>query len=337
MTYHEYESSVGRCSVGNENIDYIYPLDSMVNEISFKAHFMEVCDGLHALSIGEMNTYDKEVCGKATRNGIEKDFTIGVEMPDQVQALESEMLLRIKQQGLDITPKIIIVTRLLPDAVGTKCLPFRTDNEIIRKWISHFEVWPYLETYVDDVANELARELQATSNFIIGNYSDGNLIASLLAHKLGVTQYTIAHALKKTKYPNSDMYWKNFKDQYHFFYQFTTDLIAINQADFIIMSTFQEFAGRQGLSRLYDHDSNPQTTHVVWTLGYLILEVMRIGTTIISTDVSAFCGFLREDMYKRIKIFYPRGLLMAFKTYNKENSLINVPTLLKNTNEIAFV
>lgn len=28
---------------------------------------------------------------------------------DQVRALENEMLLRIKQQGLDITPKILIV------------------------------------------------------------------------------------------------------------------------------------------------------------------------------------------------------------------------------------
>ena len=28
---------------------------------------------------------------------------------DQVRALESEMLLKIKQQGLDITPEIIVV------------------------------------------------------------------------------------------------------------------------------------------------------------------------------------------------------------------------------------
>lgn len=29
---------------------------------------------------------------------------------DQVRALESEMLLRIKRQGLDITPRILIVS-----------------------------------------------------------------------------------------------------------------------------------------------------------------------------------------------------------------------------------
>lgn len=57
-------------------------------------------------------------------------------------------------------------------------------------------------------------------------------------------QCTIAHALEKTKYPNSDLYWKKFEDHYHFSCQFTTDLIAMNHADFIITSTFQEIAGK---------------------------------------------------------------------------------------------
>lgn len=38
------------------------------------------------------------------------------------------------------------------------------------------------------MAKELAAELQAKPDLIIGNYSEGNLVASLLAHKLGVTQ-----------------------------------------------------------------------------------------------------------------------------------------------------
>ncbi|KAM3196423.1 hypothetical protein ACQJBY_072226 [Aegilops geniculata] len=182
---------------------------------------------------------------------------------DQVRAMENEMLLRIKQQGLDITPQILIVsvTRLLPDATGTTCgqrlekvlgtehthilrVPFRTESGIVRKWISRFEVWPYLETFTEDVAHEISGELQANPDLIIGNYSDGNLVACLLAHKMGVTHCTIAHALEKTKYPNSDLYWKKFEDHYHFSCQFTTDLIAMNHADFIITSTFQEIAGK---------------------------------------------------------------------------------------------
>ncbi|MCI11258.1 sucrose synthase 2-like, partial [Trifolium medium] len=80
-------------------------------------------------------------------------------------------------------------------------------------------------------------------DFIIGNYSDGNLVASLLACKMGVTQCTIAHALEKTKYPDSGTYWRKFDDKYHFSCQFTADLIAMNSADFIITSTYQEIAG----------------------------------------------------------------------------------------------
>lgn len=58
-----------------------------------------------------------------------------------------------------------------------------------------------------------------------------------------ILQCTIAHALEKTKYPDSDIYWKNFEDKYHFSAQFTADLIAMNHSDFIITSTYQEIAG----------------------------------------------------------------------------------------------
>lgn len=39
-----------------------------------------------------------------------------------------------------------------------------------------------------DVASEITGELQGHPDFIIGNYSDGNLVASLLAYKMGITQ-----------------------------------------------------------------------------------------------------------------------------------------------------
>ncbi|KAF5950924.1 hypothetical protein HYC85_012917 [Camellia sinensis] len=182
---------------------------------------------------------------------------------DQVRALENEMLLRIQNQGLDVIPKILVVTRLIPDAKGTTCnqrlerisgtehshilrVPFRNEKGILRKWISRFDVWPFLETFSEDAANEIAAELQGVPDLIIGNYSDGNLVATLLSNKLGVTQQcNIAHALEKTKYPDSDLYWRKYEDKYHFSCQFTADLIAMNDADFIITSTYQEIAGRQ--------------------------------------------------------------------------------------------
>lgn len=39
-----------------------------------------------------------------------------------------------------------------------------------------------------DASNEIAAELQGVPDLIIGNYSDGNLVASLLSFKLGITQ-----------------------------------------------------------------------------------------------------------------------------------------------------
>lgn len=55
---------------------------------------------------------------------------------------------------------------------------------------------------------------------------------------------TIAHALEKTKYEDSDFKWKELDPKYHFSCQFTADVISMNTTDFIITSTFQEIAGR---------------------------------------------------------------------------------------------
>nr|XP_018678891.1 PREDICTED: sucrose synthase 4-like [Musa acuminata subsp. malaccensis] len=205
---------------------------------------------------------------------------------DQVRALENEMLLRIKKQGLDIYPKILIVTRLIPDAKGTTCnqrlerisgtqhtwilrVPFKTEKGILKKWISRFDVWPYLEKFAEDAASEIAAELHGAPDLIIGNYSDGNLVASLLSYKLGITQCNIAHALEKTKYPDSDIYWKKYEDKYHFSCQFTADLIAMNNADFIITSTYQEIAGSKNAVGQYE-------SHTAFTLPGLYRVVHGI-------------------------------------------------------------
>ncbi len=182
---------------------------------------------------------------------------------DQVRALEREMRESIRDQGLDIEPQIVVVSRLIPEADGTTCdqrlepilgtenarilrVPFRTydGGEVVPQWISRFEVWPYLERYAIDAERELLAELGGIRpDIVIGNYSDGNLVASVLAHRLGVTQCNIAHALEKTKYLLSDLHWQDHEAEHHFAAQFTADLMAMNTADFIITSTYQEIAG----------------------------------------------------------------------------------------------
>ncbi|XP_047308751.1 sucrose synthase-like [Impatiens glandulifera] len=255
---------------------------------------------------------------------------------DQVPALEKEMLMRIKRQGLDIVPRILIVTRLLPDADGTTCnqrlekvyntehshilrVPFRTENGIVRKWISRFEVWPYMETFTEDVAHELAKELQAKPDLIIGNYSEGNLVASLLAHKLGVTQCTIAHALEKTKYPDSDIYWKKFDEKYHFSSQFTADLIAMNHTDFIITSTFQEIAGSKNTVGQYE-------SHTAFTMPGLYRVVHGIDVfdpkfNIVSPGADMDIYYPHTEKEKRLTKFHPELEELLFSDVQNEEHL----------------
>ncbi|KAH9736054.1 L-type lectin-domain containing receptor kinase IV.4 [Citrus sinensis] len=52
--------------------------------------------------------------------------------------------------------------------------------------------------------------------------------------------------------------------------------------------------GDFGLARLYDHGTDPQTTHVVGTLGYLAPEHTRTGKATTSADVFSFGAFLLE-------------------------------------------
>ncbi|KAB2630643.1 L-type lectin-domain containing receptor kinase IV.1-like [Pyrus ussuriensis x Pyrus communis] len=52
--------------------------------------------------------------------------------------------------------------------------------------------------------------------------------------------------------------------------------------------------GDFGLTRLYDHGTDPQTTHIVGTLGYLAPEHTRSGRATTHTDVFAFGAFLLE-------------------------------------------
>lgn len=193
---------------------------------------------------------------------------------DQVRALEREMKKRIYNQGLEFEPQLLILTRLIPEAGETTCnqpeelvngtnnvrivrIPFREkDGSIIPQWISRFEVWPYLEEFSREVEKEVLSRLGRRPDLIIGNYSDGNLVATLLAQRLAVTQCNIAHALEKTKYLYSALYWRQMEKQYHFSCQFTADLIAMNSADFIITSTYQEIAGSSDVVGQYESYSS---------------------------------------------------------------------------------
>ncbi|KAL5731094.1 hypothetical protein ACHQM5_003853 [Ranunculus cassubicifolius] len=68
----------------------------------------------------------------------------------------------------------------------------------------------------------------------------------------------------------------------------------IKASNVLIDGEFNGRLGDFGLARLYDHGTNPQTTHVVGTLGYLAPEMSRTGKATTSTDVFGFGAFLLE-------------------------------------------
>ncbi|MBE9171202.1 sucrose synthase [Pleurocapsales cyanobacterium LEGE 06147] len=206
---------------------------------------------------------------------------------DQARSLEKQLQEDITLAGLDgigVKPKVIILSRLIPNSDETRCnerlekvhstdnawilrVPFREFNpNVTQNWISRFEIWPYLETYAIDAEKELCAEFQGRPDVIIGNYSDGNLVAFLLSRRLNVTQFNVAHALEKSKYLFSNLYWQDLESSYHFSLQFTADLIAMNAANCIISSTYQEIAGRPdsvGQYESYDNFTMPDLYHVV--------------------------------------------------------------------------
>ncbi|MDY6933417.1 MAG: sucrose synthase, partial [Spirochaetota bacterium] len=182
---------------------------------------------------------------------------------DQVRALEKQLKQEIELAGLNIIPAIIVLSRFIPDAEDTTCnlrkekihqtdncwilrVPFKDkDHNIVNHWIPRFKIWPYLEQFAEDSTLQLISEFRGRPDLVIGNYSDGNLVSSLISERLDITQCTIAHALEKTKYLFSDLYWNDYEDDYHFSIQFAADIISMNRSDFIISSTYQEIAGTE--------------------------------------------------------------------------------------------
>lgn len=240
---------------------------------------------------------------------------------DQVRALEREMRERLARQGVPVEPKILIVTRLIPDCGPTTCnqrlekvtgtsstrilrVPFcKPTGEVIPHWISRFQIWPYLPQFARDVEREALAELGGRPDLIIGNYSDGNLVASLLSQRLGVTQGNIAHALEINKYPQSTLQWKEHEETYHFSCQYTADLIAMNTADFIISSTYQEIAGTDTTVGQYE-------AYTAFTMPGLFRVVNGVNPfdpkfNIVSPGADAEVYFPHTDKERRLTALLP--------------------------------
>ncbi|NJL73270.1 MAG: glycosyltransferase [Candidatus Competibacteraceae bacterium] len=198
---------------------------------------------------------------------------------------------RFKESGIAGGPKIVILTRLIPNAEGTSCntarekvhgsddcwilrVPFHDHHgNLLNDWVSRFHLWPYLRDFADRAKPAVVTELLGKPDLIIGHYSDGNLVAHLMAKDLDTTHCAAVHALEKTKYLFSDLHWSGMEHQYHWSLHFTADLIAYNAADFIITSSFREIGGtsdEMGMFESYDCFSMPGLYRVISGLDPLL-------------------------------------------------------------------
>lgn len=173
--------------------------------------------------------------------------------------------------------------------------------------------------------------MEGKPNLIIGNYTDGNLVASLMARKLGVPLGTIAHALEKTKYEDSDIKWKEFDKKHHFSCQFTADMIAMNSADYVIASTFQEIAGSKNKPGQYE-------SHKAFTMPGLYRVVSGIDVfdpkfNIASpgADQSVYFPFTARE--KRLTAFHPA---IDELLYSKDNNDEHLGFLADKKKPIIF-
>ncbi|TWT90131.1 Mannosylfructose-phosphate synthase [Pseudobythopirellula maris] len=226
---------------------------------------------------------------------------------DQARALERTIDAHLKSCGVDMRGKVVVLTRLIPEAEGTACdnplekihgthdswivrVPFRDGaGEVAPHWVSRFKIWPYLERYAEESTAAVVNELGGKPDLIVGHYSDGNITAHLLAERLDVTHAACVHALEKSKYLFSDSHWAELEDQYHFSAQFTADLVAYNSADFVVSSSRREIGGTP-------HDLGMLESYQLFTMPGLFrvesgLDPRRARHNIVPPGVSEECFF----------------------------------------------
>ncbi|KAH1045565.1 hypothetical protein J1N35_036349 [Gossypium stocksii] len=97
----------------------------------------------------------------------------------------------------------------------------------------------------------------------------------------------------------------------------------IKAGNILLDSELNGRLGDFGLAKLYDHGSNPGSTTVVGTLGYLAPELTRTGKPSTSTDVFAFGALLLEVACGRRPIdrkALPEELILVEWVYEKWQS-----------------
>ncbi|MCF7887458.1 MAG: glycosyltransferase, partial [Candidatus Omnitrophica bacterium] len=186
----------------------------------------------------------------------------------QASAMGWELKKKLLESGIEDDPQVIVLTRLIQESDGTTCdqpiehvrgapkfvnilrVPFRgTAN-----WISRYKIWPYIDTFIDDADKSIRDYLSEKSlnlpDVVMGNYSDGNLVATVLAQRYQALQQGMSHALElpsffKGKVSSDKSTWEKLHKQYYLPLMVLSDLIYAKSADISFANSsndIEEFA-----------------------------------------------------------------------------------------------
>ncbi|KMZ56354.1 Sucrose synthase [Zostera marina] len=126
-------------------------------------------------------------------------------------------------------------------------VPFKSENgAVLRKWITRFNVRKcdqYVNlSYSQDVASKIATDLNRLLTLLLGIIATETSLH--LCYPINLEPHSVSVQLCMHWRKQSIMLLIYSEEKYHFSCQFIIDLIATNNADFIITSTYQELARR---------------------------------------------------------------------------------------------
>ena len=131
--------------------------------------------------------------------------------------------------------------------------------------------------------------------------------------------------MEKTKYLYSALYWRDLENEYHFSCQFTADLIAMNSADFIITSTYQEIAGDDMTPGQYESYSAFSMPGLYRVLNGIDILDPKFNVVSPGAEASVFFPYYNEqDRFKSLwktidELLYDEGDFMRRGRFPKDD------------------
>ncbi|KAK9168356.1 hypothetical protein Syun_000496 [Stephania yunnanensis] len=129
---------------------------------------------------------------------------------------------------------------------------------------------------------------QGMKEFIAEIASLGRLSHRNMVHLLGYSRLKGELLLVYDYMPNGSL------DRFLYEWEQVVLHRDVKASNVLLDVNFNGRLGDFGLARLYDHGSNPDTTHVAGTVGYIAPELSRFGKATPMTDVFAFGAFILE-------------------------------------------